>query len=242
MGLGRAGLARLFVALERSDSSTGMKGQTDTMTARLSAPHILTVAVVGAITAGLMAVAAAYGAKFTSLGAALGFAILAIDVSLRSNREIWKDAAGALKENPDAAFLASQVNGRLMSGVYMWGALALLLIYSTTELWWFHSWQYGLAMALIAAALMGYVYLLGDRESAFRSMRSLDISAALALAQAAGAAVALGFLISSGKLASLKADWPANHVFLAGGLAIIPLSLAAAITHSRLKRAGAGQQ
>lgn len=189
-------------------------------------------------TAALMAVAAAFEAKFTSLGAALGFAILAIDCALRCNRDYWKDAGAALRSDPEAAYSASRMNGRIMSSVYLWGALAILLVYSTTGLWWFHSWQYGLAMAFIAAALLGYVHLLGERESVFRSPASLTVSAGLAVAQAGGAAVALGFLISSGKLASLKSDWPANHVFLAGGLALIPISLAAAVTHLRLSKAG----
>lgn len=124
--------------------------------------------------------------------------------------------------------------------VYGWGALALFAIYTLTELWWFHSWQYGAAMALIAAALLGFVHVLGDEESLFRSQVSLDVSAMLGLAQAAAAAVALGMLAASGKLESVKADWPANHVFVAGGLALIVISVIAAVTHFKLRRVAVG--
>ena len=56
----------------------------------------------------------------------------------------------------------------------------------------------------------------------------------------AAAAVALGMLIGSGKVGSIKADWPANHVFLAGGLALVVISAIAAITHFKLRRATVG--
>jgi hypothetical protein len=62
----------------------------------------------------------------------------------------------------------------------------------------------------------------------------------LAMVQAAAAAIALGMLVSSGKLASLKADWPANHVFVAGGLALVVISVISAITHFKLRRVTVG--
>ncbi len=181
-----------------------------------------------------------FKAKYTCLGAALGFAIIIIDTAFAINRPIWSNAAAAMRDDPEAQLHASRRNARLMAMVYGWGALALFAIYALTELWWFHSWQYGAAMALIAAALLGFVHVLGDEESLFRSQVSLDVSAMLAMAQAAAAAVALGMLIGSGKVGSIKADWPANHVFLAGGLALVVISAIAAITHFKLRRATVG--
>ncbi len=198
---------------------------------------VLVIAIICSV--GVMAFAAATGAKFTCLGAALGFAIIAIEITVAANRPFLRDASGALKADADASLHASQQNARMMAAVYGWGALAIFAVYGLTELWWFHSWQYGSAMALIAAALLGYDYLLGDRESHFGTPRSLDVSAVLAMAQASGAAVGLGFLVASGKIASDRPDWPANHVFLAGGLALIFISVAATITHLRLRRASA---
>jgi hypothetical protein len=181
-----------------------------------------------------------FKAKYTCLGAALGFAIIIIDTAFSINWPIWSNAAAAMRDDPETQLHASRRNARLMAMVYGWGALALFAIYSLTELWWFHSWQYGAAMALIAAALLGFVHLLGDEKSLFRSQVSLDVSAMLAMAQAAAAAVALGMLIGSGKVGSIKADWPANHVFLAGGLALVVISVIAAITHFKLRRATVG--
>ncbi|MCH9808141.1 MAG: hypothetical protein K0U74_10435 [Alphaproteobacteria bacterium] len=187
----------------------------------------------------LMVWCVAGAAKFACLGAALGFAMLMVEAALATNRPILKDAKGALSSDAEAPLNTARRNGRLMAMVYAWGAGALLAIYGLTELWWFHSWQYAIAMVLIAGALLGYVHLLGDKESQFRSDLSLDVSAYLAMAQAAGAAMGLGFLIGSGKFASIKTDWPANHVFIAGGLALIVISVIAAITHLRLRRAAA---
>ncbi|MBU1212501.1 MAG: hypothetical protein KJ587_14680 [Alphaproteobacteria bacterium] len=187
--------------------------------------------------AAAMAFAAANGAVYTCLGAALGFAIITIEIALAANRPFLKDAPGAVKADKDAPLAASQQNARLMAAVYAWGALAICAIYSLTDLWWFHSWQYGSAMALIAAVLLGFEHLLSDPDSHFRTPRALDVSALLATAQASGAAVGLGFLVASGKLASTKPDWPANHVFLAGGLALVFISVASTITHLRLRRA-----
>lgn len=181
-----------------------------------------------------------FGAKYTCLGAALGFAIIIIDTAFAINRPIWSNAAAAMRDDPEVQLHASRRNARLMALVYGWGALALFAIYTLTELWWFHSWQYGAAMALIAAALLGFVHVLGDEESLFRSQVSLDVSAMLGLAQAAVAAVALGMLAASGKLGSVKADWPANHVFVAGGLALIVISVIAAVTHFKLRRVAVG--
>lgn len=196
---------------------------------------VLVIAILGS--AGAMALAVAYGAKYSCLGAALGFAIIAIEIALAANKPFLSDAYGAVTANPEAPLHASQQNARLMAAVYGWGAVAIFTVYGLTNLWWFHSWQYGSAMALIAAALLGFAYLLSDRESHFRSQRSLDVSAFLAMMQASAAAVGLGFLVASGKLVSVKPDWPANHVFLAGGLAIIFISITSAITHLRLRKA-----
>lgn len=198
---------------------------------------VLVLTMIGS--SGVMAWAVSNGAFYTCLGAALGFAIIAIEITLITNRPFLRDAPGALKADKNAPLNASQQNARIMAAVYGWGALAIFAIYGLTDLWWFHSWQYGSAMALIAAVLLGFDHLLSDRESHFRSPRALDISALLATAQASGAAVGLGFLVASGKLASTKPDWPANHVFLAGGLALIFISVASTITHLRLRRASA---
>ena len=52
---------------------------------------------------------------------------------------------------------------------------------------------------------------------------------------AAAASVALAIVFFSGKLRTPKDDWAANHIFVAGGLAIVVISLQAYATHRRLK-------
>lgn len=193
------------------------------------------------ISIAIMVWSAGEGAKFACLGAALGFAIIMMETAWVTNRPILRDAAAVLGNDRKAALHASRRNARLMAIAYAWGAGALLAVYGLTELWWFHSWQYASAMILIAGALLGFVHLLGDKESQFSSELSLDVSAFLSMAQAAAAAMGLGFLVGSGKYASIKTDWPANHVFIAGGLALIVISVVAAIAHLRLKRAASEQ-
>lgn len=189
------------------------------------------------VSAAVMVWASASGARFTCLGAAVGFAIIAIEAAIATNRPLWANAAAAVRADAEAPFQASRQNAKLMAAIYAWGALAIFSIYGLTELWWFHSWQYGSAMALIGAALLGFVHMLGDRESQFRTQTALDVSAMLAIAQSWGLAVALGFLVASGKFASARPDWPANQVFMAGGSALIVISVASAITHLKLRRA-----
>ena len=189
------------------------------------------------VSTAIMVVAAIYGAKFTSLGAALGFAIIAGNSALALNQAVLSNPRGALANDDEILLAASRTNARLMAFIYCWGAVAIFAIYALSGLWWFHSWQYASAMGLIAALLMGFAHLLDDPESQFSSPIALNVAAVLAMAQACGASMGLGFLIGSGKLASIKPDWPANHVFVGGGLALIVASVVSTITHLRLKRA-----
>ena len=51
--------------------------------------------------------------------------------------------------------------------------------------------------------------------------------------QAAAVAAALAYLVGSGKLQTAKADWAANHVFIAGGVAIVLISIVSLLAHRR---------
>ncbi len=51
-------------------------------------------------------------------------------------------------------------NAVLAALVYTWGATAMLAIYSMSVLVWRHWWQYGAGMALFAAIILLYAYLL----------------------------------------------------------------------------------
>jgi len=173
-------------------------------------------------------------ARSVSLWAAFGFATVAVAITFLVNKPIW-DNPPSLSQ--DEAVQTARRNAWLMATIYAWGGFAMFAIYTLTELWWWHSWQYGAAMLAIAAGLLIHAAQMGQATSNLRSPTALTAGAIVAGAQAVGAAAALVFLVTAGKLGSLGPDWPANHVFLAGGLAIIAVSLIATYSHRRLRPA-----
>ena len=85
------------------------------------------------------------------------------------------------------------------------------------------------------------VYYFASRPgSRLTSPRALAISTGVAWLQACASLVGLSFLVLSGKLLSVKGDWPANQIFLTGGIAIAAVSVIAALTQQRLAR-GTGE-
>lgn len=175
------------------------------------------------------------GERGLTFAGALVFPAAAVILCLIINRPLWR----AQPVDETQAIHASRRNARLMALVYAWAAAAMFAIYSLTDLWWWHSWQYGLAMAFVACCLLVYVQLLEDASSPVARPRALDASAMLALVQAAAIAGGFAFLIGSGKLASSKPDWPANQVFIGGGIGLVLISLIAAYTHRKLRIAAA---
>lgn len=157
--------------------------------------------------------------------AALALALVAIDVVKRA------------RSRPAPTDLAATARGNatLMALAYAWGGLAMLCVYMLSGLSWRHGWQYGSGMVLIAAGLFAYARNVAKPGSTLATMWSLDLVAKLTGAQGLAAAVALAVLVASGKLATPKGDWAANHIFVAGGLAIVVLSAAAVLSHLRLR-------
>ncbi len=135
-----------------------------------------------------------------------------------------------------AQFHMLRRNTRLTALVYAWGAAAMMAVYVLGDLKWRHGWQYGAAMALVSGALLWLVDRLGRPGNTLDTPRMLSSVVPLTLAHAIAAAAGLVFLVGSGKLSTVKGDWAANHVFLAGGLGIAALALIAARTHRRLAR------
>ncbi|MFN3868532.1 MAG: hypothetical protein ACK4MF_05645 [Hyphomicrobiaceae bacterium] len=180
-----------------------------------------------------MTYAASASAPAISLAAALVFGVVVVTVAVYINRPAaWSAERLA---DPHGLMHAARRNARLMALVYAWGGFALLVVYGVSGLRWQHGWQYGSGMALIAAGLLIHVHKLGDEHAWTRSAAGLQASVYLALAQAIAAALVLVYLLMSGKLAAGGRDWAANHVFLAGGFAIVVISLVAAQTHTVLK-------
>lgn len=171
------------------------------------------------------------GARDLTFLGALAFPSAAVLVCFIINRPFL----ARRRAEGNEALAASRRNARLMAMLYAWGAAAIFAIYSLTDLWWWHSWQYGLGMAFVACCLMGYVHLMSEATSPLAQPRALDIAAILALLQAATMTGGLAFLIGSGKLAGSKPDWPANYVFIGGGLGLILVSSISAYTHRKLR-------
>lgn len=139
-------------------------------------------------------------------------------------------------DGKDQQHIAASDSARLMGIVYGWGGLAMLSVYLLSGLSWRHGWQYGSGMLLIAAGLFLLARALGDQHSRMSTPRLRDLTALVAGVQAVAATMALAILVYSGKLATPKGDWAANHIFMAGGLAIIVVSALAVVTHRRLRR------
>lgn len=157
--------------------------------------------------------------------AAVAFVGVIAGAAFRINADALRSGTERVADSVDLM----RRNIRLAALVYVWGAAAMLAIYSLSGLEWRHGWQYGFAMALIAAGFLLYVRRLGTRPA----------MPPLALTALHGTAAFLGliFLAGTGKLSTPKDDWAANDVFLSGGVAIVALCLVAGITQVRLSRA-----
>jgi MFS family permease len=182
----------------------------------------------------VMVFGARHGLPALAAAAAALFAAAMLVVGLRMNRPLW-----ALPEDritSEAAPVAARRNSRLMAITFAWGAAAMFAVYSLTGLRWYHAWQYGSAMALLAVLAFGYGLAIGRTEGPSRRRMLLLRGLQLTVIQALAAAGGVLFLIVSGKLMTMRSDWAANQVFLFGGLAIAGLSVMAAVTQRRLMR------
>jgi hypothetical protein len=118
---------------------------------------------------------------------------------------------------------AARSNAWLQAAAWGAGAASMLGVYLLSGLKWQHGWQYGTGMALIAVAAIGYA----------REPRWLNAVAVVVGLQGAAAAIGLAVLAGSGKLASVRSDWAANVIFVAGGVTIAILSVLAVAAHRR---------
>jgi hypothetical protein len=181
------------------------------------------------MTVAVMTWAARVHAVSASIAAAALFAAFVIVVALRSNAAQGHGADAAAPE-------AARTNARVMSLIYGWGGLAMLAIYTLSGLPWHHGWQYGTGMLVIALGLGLYARQIALPASTLARPHMLSQTAIMALLQGIAAGVALIVLFASGKAFSVETDWAANHVFVAGGVALVVASVLAYTTHQRLAR------
>lgn len=173
-------------------------------------------------------------------GAAAGLFAAALFATAVDINRPWWGATDTADIEGDAPVVAAIRNGRLLALGYFWGALALLAIYRLTSLRWQHGLQYGAGMALFGWFALLYVHFLVRPGSRLRTPRALVQATWFSLAHGGAAFGGVLFLLVSGKITSIKDDWAANQIFLAGGIALVGLSLVSAYTQFRLLRLGGG--
>lgn len=159
----------------------------------------------------------------TGVPAAL-FALYAIFEAMRVNRPIRESHASTPVNGPALRSTLSETS-RVSAMVFLWGGAAMFILYYGVGLSWRHGWQYGASMLLLAAAHEWYARRMLAADPRLTAPHVLHQTAMLATVQALAIALGLVWLILSGKLATVKDDWAANHVFLAGGVAIAALSI-----------------
>lgn len=170
---------------------------------------VLMIAIVSLIA---MAFAAGRGDKLLAMTAAALFAGRVIATAIR-----MVPATGPLA--------VVRFSTQLTAVTMLWSALALLIAYPIIGLKWQHGWQYGLGFALLAAMFIAYAVRLNTTSGPAAQPGAIEIarrlSAVLALAVLSGA----GWLITAGKLDTIKNDWLANDVFLAAAACVFVLSV-----------------
>jgi len=182
----------------------------------LAAAMVLSAATLQTSLAWIVAVLAAL--------ALLGYAVV-------RNRPFWRDGA----ERADASLAAAQANALALGCAYAWGALVMLAGYYLTPLKWYHAYQYGGAMAILAFCWLRDARRLARPAPGFDASRLVRQIGLAATAQALAAGIGVAVLIGSGKLIHERTDWLANRVFIAGGLAV---ALISALTAATLRRVG----
>lgn len=184
--------------------------------------------------AAAMMFAAAWQHRTLSAASAASAAIAVVASALHFNQPFWR--RHDIENAPHAAATAVHGSTLLLAMIYGWGALAMFAVYQVSGLYWRHGWQYAMAMALIALA---HVYVAGriapdpaGSGTGKRLSRAVKGTAAQGIAVAAG----LLWLAGSGKLATVKGDWAANHIFIAGGFAALCLTAIIIKTHAGLAK------
>jgi hypothetical protein len=159
------------------------------------------------------------------------FALVLVATAVRSQSPLWRRSAPKADVTPRCALMQT---ARLIMLAYLWCALAFFAIYLGTHVRWQHGWEYGTAMLVVAAGHAYYLSRLANPNDTFSTHAAIERAVRLSAYQAILIGVGLIWLIGSGKLSSLKGDWAANQLFLAGGFAIMCLSAITIKSHAVL--------
>jgi hypothetical protein len=154
--------------------------------------------------------------------AAATFALILIASVIWTQSPLWNRQSRDVRFSQRDALLQSAT---LIMLAFFWCALAFYAIYLGTNIHWQHGWEYGSGFLLITAGYGLYLRSLSDPEGAASQPHAIEHAIRFSAAQAVLVAIGLIYIIGSGKLASVRGDWPANQVFLAGGFAIMSISV-----------------
>lgn len=177
-----------------------------------------------AFSVAMMVLGTGRGDRTLSALAAGLFVAVCIGTSLGLNAPLW---AKVNAPTANAQRTALRCNVWLAALVYAWGASALFAMYSLSDLWWQHAFQYASGASLFAA-ILGFIGL--------RLGRKIDVPVPaiwLTVLHGSAAFSGLVYLIGTGKLATTKNDWAANEVFLWGGIAIVVLCIMSWLTQRK---------
>lgn len=205
----------------------------------------LTTITVAALSVALMTYAAFARIGPLSLTAALSFAAVVIGMAWAGNRQLLALHPEASEHSEpaggdDRQRRLARANSGWLALVFGWGAAAFMCAYGLTDLYWQHWWQYGLGMLLLAGIALALRIGLSSATAPLADRMALQWLARFTAVLAAGAQAGLVFLVASGKLSAAKPDWLANHIFMAGGVAVVLIALIAVASHYRV--AGQGPQ
>jgi uncharacterized membrane protein len=198
------------------------------MTLRPSLPWLLTTLAAALIA---MFLAASALQKVEAAIAAAVFVFFIVTAAIRTSAPVWRRAPGAGAITPRDALIATT---RLVMLTFLWCGIAFYAIYLGAGIRWQHGWQYGSAMLLVAGAYAYYLSRLRDPYDDWSKPQAIERMVRFMAYQAFAIGAGLVWLISSGKLATLRGDWAANQLFLAGGFAVICLSAIIVKTNSAL--------
>ncbi|CAA2143991.1 hypothetical protein [Hyphomicrobium sp. ghe19] len=198
------------------------------MTLRPSLPWLLTTLAVALIA---MFLAAGALQKFEAAMAASVFVFVIVTAAIRTNAPVWRPAPDIGEITPRDAMIPTI---RLVMLSFLWCGLAFFAIYLGTSIRWQHGWEYGSAMVLVAGTYAYYLSRLRDPHDDWSKPQAIERMVRFMTYQAFAIGGGLVWLISSGKLATLRGDWAANQLFLAGGFAVMCLSAIIVKTNSAL--------
>ena len=164
----------------------------------------------------------------TALLAATGFvSLLAAVVGIRERSRLMAPESGASRSRVES------VTALYMALVWLWGATALLLVY-TLVLDWREWWHFCVGFTLAGGLSLGFSALLGKDADAGRDDETmLKLGRNLAIAQFVAMLVTIvGLFIDPDKefLFIKEDDWAGNGIFLLGAIALALLSGHALIT------------